>query len=58
MAHKGFAVIDFETTGFSPQHHHRVIEVGLVHVSQDGVIEGEFETVVNPGRDLGHTILD
>jgi DNA polymerase-3 subunit epsilon len=44
MAHKGFAVIDFETTGFSPQHHHRVIEIGLVHVSQDGVIEREFET--------------
>jgi DNA polymerase-3 subunit epsilon len=55
MAHKGFAVIDFETTGFSPQHHHRVIEVGLVHVSPDGVIEREFETVINPGRDLGPT---
>ena len=55
MAHKGFAVVDFETTGFSPQHHHRVIEVGLVHVSPDGVIEREFETVINPGRDLGPT---
>ena len=55
MAHKGFAVIDFETTGFSPQHHHRVIEIGLVHVSPDGVIEREFETVLNPGRDLGPT---
>jgi DNA polymerase-3 subunit epsilon len=55
MAYKGFAVIDFETTGFSPQHHHRVIEIGLVHVSPDGVIEREFETVLNPGRDLGPT---
>lgn len=55
MAHKGFAVIDFETTGFSPQHHHRVIEVGLVLVSPAGVIEREFETVLNPGRDLGPT---
>ncbi|WP_423923801.1 exonuclease domain-containing protein [Frigoribacterium sp. 2-23] len=57
MAPKGFAVIDFETTGFSPQHHHRVIEVGLVHVSPDGIIEREFETVINPGRDLGPTHL-
>jgi len=55
MAHKGFAVIDFETTGFSPQHHPRVIEIGLVHVSPDGVIEREFETVLNPDRDLGPT---
>jgi DNA polymerase-3 subunit epsilon len=55
MTHKGFAVIDFETTGFSPQHHHRVIEIGLVHVSPDGVVEREFETVLNPGRDLGPT---
>jgi len=55
MAYKGFAVIDFETTGFSPQHHHRVIEVGLVLVSSDGIVEREFETVINPGRDLGPT---
>jgi len=55
MPQKGFAVVDFETTGFSPQHHHRVIEVGIVHVSPDGTIEREFETVVNPGRDLGPT---
>lgn len=55
MPQKGFAVVDFETTGFSPQHHHRVIEVGIVHVSPDGTIEREFETVLNPGRDLGPT---
>jgi len=55
MAHNGYAVIDFETTGMSPQYHHRVIEIGIVHVAPDGTIEDSFETVVNPGRDLGPT---
>lgn len=55
MAYQGLAVLDFETTGFSPQHHHRVSEVGTVHVSADEVIEREFQTVINPGRDLGPT---
>lgn len=53
--HNGYAVIDFETTGLSPAHHHRVIEIGVVHVAPDGTIEDSFETVVNPGRDLGPT---
>ena len=39
MAHNGYAVIDFETTGLPPQHHHRVIEIGIVHVAPDGIIE-------------------
>lgn len=51
--HEGYAVIDFETTGFSPAHGHRVIEIGLVHVSPGGEIERSFETLLNPGRDLG-----
>jgi DNA polymerase-3 subunit epsilon len=55
MAHAGYAVIDFETTGLSPAHHHRVIEVGIVHVAPDGAVEQSFETVVNPSRDLGPT---
>lgn len=55
MAHNGYAVIDFETTGLSPQYHHRVIEIGIVNVAPDGTIEDSFETVVNPGRDLGPT---
>jgi DNA polymerase-3 subunit epsilon len=49
----GFAVIDFETTGLFAGGHDRVIEVAVVHVSADGQIEGQWETLVNPGRDLG-----
>lgn len=55
MPHGGYAVIDFETTGLSPKYHHRVIEIGLVHVAPDGQVEDSFETVLNPGRDLGPT---
>ena len=53
MSAPGFAVIDFETTGLFPGGHDRVIEVAVVHVSSDGQIEGQWETLINPGRDLG-----
>lgn len=47
-----FAVIDFETTGvFSTRD--RVVEVGVTHVDRFGEITGRWETLVNPGRDLG-----
>lgn len=48
----GFAVIDLETTGLSPQTD-RVIEVAVVHVDPMGVATGRWETLLNPGRDLG-----
>lgn len=51
--HNGYAVIDLETTGLAPSYGHRVIEIGIVHVAPDGAIERTFETVVDPGRDLG-----
>jgi DNA polymerase-3 subunit epsilon len=49
----GFAVLDFETTGLFPGGHDRVIEIGVVHVDRQGRIEGEWETLVNPMRDIG-----
>ncbi|QPZ38255.1 exonuclease domain-containing protein [Paramicrobacterium chengjingii] len=53
MTFSGYSVIDFETTGLSPEYHHRVIEVAVVHVDPNGAIEGRYETVLNPHRDLG-----
>jgi len=53
MAGPGFAVIDFETTGIFAGGQDRVIEVAVVHVDAAGTIEGRWETLVNPGRDLG-----
>lgn len=53
MTFNGYSVIDFETTGLAPEYHHRVIEVAVVHVDPSGAIEGTYETVLNPNRDLG-----
>ena len=53
MPGPGYAVIDFETTGLFPGGHDRVIEVAVVHVEADGTISGQWDTLVNPGRDLG-----
>lgn len=50
---RGFAVIDLETTGLFPERHDRIVEVAVVHVSPEGVVEGVWETLVNPQRDMG-----
>jgi len=51
----GFAVVDLETTGFSPKRGDRVVEVGVVHVSLSGEIERSFTSLINPQRDVGPT---
>ena len=55
MSGPGFAVVDVETTGFSPAKGDRIVEIGIVHVSPLGEIEGRWETLVNPRRDVGPT---
>jgi DNA polymerase-3 subunit epsilon len=50
-----YAVIDIETTGFSPAHHHRILEIGVVLVDDDGHPVYEWETLVNPQRDVAAT---
>ncbi len=55
MPGAGFAVIDVETTGFSPKRGDRIVEIAIVHVSPYGEIEGSWESLVNPGRDVGPT---
>ncbi len=50
---KGFAVVDFETTGINPMGGDRAIEVGIVHVAPDGTLEDEAETLIRVQRDLG-----
>jgi DNA polymerase III epsilon subunit-like protein len=52
----GFAVIDVETTGFSP-FQERIIEVGVVTLGSDGEETGSFSTLVDPGRDPGPTFI-
>lgn len=49
----GYAVIDFETTGFAPERSDRAIEVGVVLADPRGMIEHEWATLINPLRDVG-----
>jgi DNA polymerase-3 subunit epsilon len=53
----GYTVIDLETTGLNPGGTDRVVEFAAVYVSEDGHTEGEWTTLVNPGRDVGPTSL-
>lgn len=53
MSAPGYAVIDFETTGLFPGGHDRIIEVAIVHTDATGRVTGQWETLLNPGRDLG-----
>lgn len=49
-----FAVIDFETTGFSPSKN-RVIEVGVVRTNSSGLVLSEYQTLIQPHQDVGRT---
>ena len=51
----GYTVIDLETTGLFPSRHDRIIEIGILHLSDDGEVEDEWATLVNPQRDVGPT---
>ena len=49
-----YAVIDLETTGFGKTD--RIVEIGVVVVDPEtGVVVDEFDTLLNPGRDIGAT---
>jgi DNA polymerase III epsilon subunit-like protein len=50
-----YAVVDVETTGFSPRLGDRVVEIALVRMTPDGTIEDEFATLVDPECDVGPT---
>lgn len=51
--HRGYVVLDFETTGFNAAGKDRVVEVALVLLSAEFEIESVFTSLVNPKRDLG-----
>jgi ATP-dependent Lhr-like helicase len=55
QAHRGFAVIDLETTGLHPDYHHRVIEMAIVTLGPNGQRETDWATLINPERDVGAT---
>ncbi len=50
-----YVAVDVETTGLYTAD--RVVEVAAVTVSADGRVIDEWDTLVNPGRDVGPTSL-
>ncbi|WP_324654025.1 PolC-type DNA polymerase III [Georgenia sp. H159] len=53
-----FAIVDVETTGFSPGRGDRVIEIAIARVDASGRIEDEYSTLINPvGRDTGAVFI-
>lgn len=53
MSEDLIAVIDVETTGLSPWRHDRVVEIAIVLLTPDGTVHFEYETLLNPHRDMG-----
>ena len=49
------AVLDVETTGLNPKRHDRIVEIGIVVIDSSGAVCLEYDTLVNPDRDLGPT---
>ncbi|OFS24054.1 exonuclease domain-containing protein [Corynebacterium sp. HMSC04H06] len=51
----GYAVVDFETTGFGATD--RIIEIGAVLLDHNFRVEGAFETLVQPDRDVPNSFV-
>jgi hypothetical protein len=49
-----FVVVDVETTGVLNSD--RIVEVAAVTLSPNGQVVDEWDTLVNPGRDVGPTL--
>jgi DNA polymerase III subunit epsilon len=50
-----YSVLDLETTGFSPKRGDKIVEIGIVTIDDHGTVIDQFETLVNPLRDVGPT---
>ncbi len=50
-------ILDFETTGLSPDYGDRAIEIGAVRI-ENGEIKEHFQELMNPGRPISSFIED
>lgn len=50
-------ILDFETTGLSPDYGDRAIEIGAVRI-ENGVIQERFQELMNPGKRVDSFIED
>ncbi len=57
MSFDSVVVLDFETSGMSPDYGDRAIEIGAVRIS-GGEITGEFQSLMNPGFKVNSFIED
>ena len=53
MNARGFATIDFETSGLAPSHGARALEIAVVHSDPDGVVTGRWDTLVGVDGPVG-----
>ena len=51
----GFAIVDFETTGFLANGSDRVVEVAVIRLDRNGSVTGQYASLINPHRDVGPT---
>jgi DNA polymerase-3 subunit epsilon len=50
---RGFATIDFETTGLAPGRGARAIEIAVVHSDADGAVTGQWDTLLRADLTVG-----
>jgi DNA polymerase-3 subunit epsilon len=55
IATQFFAIIDLETTGFSPNRGDKIVEIGIITTDMQGNVIESYETLINPNRDVGAT---
>lgn len=55
MDNPEFAVLDIETTGFSPSRGDRIVEIAVVVIDSQGQILEKWSTTVNPKRKMNAT---
>jgi DNA polymerase-3 subunit epsilon len=48
-----FAIIDCETTGFSPRRGDKIVEIAIITINLNGEIVDKYETLINPNRAIG-----
>jgi len=57
MKANSLIILDFETTGLSPDNGDRAIEIGAVKL-ENGEVTARFQELMNPGRPVSYFIED
>ncbi|MBI9034401.1 MAG: hypothetical protein JEZ03_08020 [Bacteroidales bacterium] len=47
-----FAVLDIETTGFSPRKGDKIVEIAIITIDLQGNVVDTYETLINPNREV------